>query len=139
MLFRSPRTAARNGRPTRTSRWAEPKVQAGLGAATFLGALAGASALGFLPALVPAICAVMSALTFTTYLLDKTRAEQRGRRISEITLHSLETLGGWPGALLAQHWLQHKTGKVSYQVIFWLIVTAHLALWTWWTLQQREN
>lgn len=114
-------------------------MQAVLGASTFLGGLATASALGFLPALVPAIYAVMSGLTFTAYLLDKTRAEQRGRRISEKTLHTLEALGGWPGALLAQHWLQHKTGKVSYQVIFWLIVTAHLALWTWWTLQAGKN
>lgn len=130
---------ARNGRPTRASRWAEPKVQAGLGAASFLGALASASALGFLTAFVPAFYAVMSGLTFTAYLLDKTRAEQRGRRISENTLHFLEALGGWPGALLAQHWLQHKTGKVSYQVIFWLIVTAHLALWAWWTLQAGKN
>ena len=128
--------AARKGRPTPASRWAEPKVQAGLGAAVFLGALAAASALGFLTVFAPAAYAVMSGLTFTAYLLDKTRAEQRGRRIPESTLHLLEALGGWPGALLAQHWLSHKTGKVSYQVIFWLIVTAHGGLWIWWALQQ---
>ena len=123
----------------RASRWAEPKVQAGLGVAVFLGALVGAAALGFLAALVPTLYAVVSSLTFTAYLLDKARAENRGRRIPENTLHILEALGGWPGALLAQHWLHHKTGKVAYQVIFWLIVTAHVGLWIWWTLRQGKS
>lgn len=123
----------------RPSRWAEPKMQAGLGASVFLGALAGAAALGFLTAWVPALYTVMSSLTFTAYHMDKSRAENRRQRTPENTLHLLEALGGWPGALLAQHWLHHKTAKVTYQVIFWLIVTAHVGLWTWWTLQQGKS
>ena len=126
-----------NRRPAatkRASRCAEPKVQAALGVGVFLGALTGAAAFGLLTAWMPALYTVMSSLTFTAYYVDKTRAEHGGRRIPENTLHFLEALGGWSGALLAQHWLGHKTGKVAYQVIFWLIVTAHLGLWTWWAL-----
>ena len=41
--------------------------------------------------------------------------------------------------LTSQHWLCHKTGKVAYQVIFWLIVTAHLGLWIWWALRHAGN
>jgi uncharacterized membrane protein YsdA (DUF1294 family) len=44
-------------------------------------------------------------------------------------LHLLELCGGWPGALIAQHWVRHKVGKLSFQIIFWLIVAAHLVVW----------
>ncbi|WP_147463771.1 DUF1294 domain-containing protein, partial [Pseudomonas amygdali] len=41
-------------------------------------------------------------------------------------------LGGWPGALLAQQVFRHKTRKVSFQIVFWLIVLAHQVLWLDW-------
>lgn len=44
-------------------------------------------------------------------------------------LHAVELLGGWPGALLAQQLLRHKTKKTSYQVVFWLIVLMHQIYW----------
>lgn len=73
--------------------------------------------------------AVMSLVTFVTYLLDK-RAAQRGRqRTPEATLHVLELLGGWPGAFLAQRLIRHKNAKLSYQIVFWLIVALHVAVW----------
>jgi len=37
----------------------------------------------------------------------------------------LEFLGGWPAAFLAQRVLRHKIRKISYQMIFWLIVVFH--------------
>jgi len=73
--------------------------------------------------------AVMSAVAFIFYALDK-RAARLGRpRTSEVTLHLLELLGGWPGAFLAQRLIRHKNAKVSYQIVFWLIVAAHVAGW----------
>lgn len=73
--------------------------------------------------------ASMSALTFVVYAVDK-RAARAGRpRIAEATLHVLESLGGWPGALLAQRLLRHKNAKPGYQVVFWLVVAAHVAAW----------
>ena len=34
------------------------------------------------------------------------------------TLHWLEFLGGWPGALIAQRVIRHKNKKTSFQVDF---------------------
>ena len=70
--------------------------------------------------------AVMSALTYAAYAMDKSAA-QRGRfRTQESALHLLEFVGGWPGALLAQRRLRHKTMKQSYQIGFWAIVVLNL-------------
>lgn len=76
-----------------------------------------------------AVYGLMSLITFVVYYLDK-RAARLGRpRTPEVTLHALELLGGWPGALLAQRLLRHKNAKVGYQVVFWLIVAVHVAGW----------
>lgn len=71
----------------------------------------------------------VSLLTFLLYWHDKRRARVEGRRIPENVLHALEMAGGWPGALLAQQLLRHKTRKVSYQTLFWLIVALHQVYW----------
>lgn len=67
----------------------------------------------------------LSFATFVAYLADKRRAQTGGGRVPELMLHTLEGLGGWPGALLAQHTVRHKTAKRRYLVWFWLIVVAH--------------
>lgn len=64
----------------------------------------------------------VSLLTFLAYRSDKRRAEAGKWRIPESTLHAAELAGGWPGAFLAQRTFRHKTSKVSYQAVFWLIV-----------------
>lgn len=74
---------------------------------------------------------LMSALCFWLYWLDKKRSISGEWRIPEKTLHLLECLGGWPGALLAQRKLRHKNRKGSYQFTFWLIVLVHVLLWVW--------
>jgi uncharacterized membrane protein YsdA (DUF1294 family) len=71
----------------------------------------------------------MSVVAFQAYLVDKRAATLGRRRIPETTLHLLELLGGWPGALLAQRVIRHKNAKVGYQVVFWLIGMAHVAGW----------
>lgn len=81
--------------------------------------------------------AAMSAITFLTYWHDKRRAGRGRWRVPEATLHGLELLGGWPGALVAQQVFRHKTRKVSFQVLFWLIVASHAAFWTWWWVFRR--
>ena len=83
-------------------------------------------------ALVLIAYAVASVLTFCVYGLDK-RAARRGRwRTPEATLHLLELLGGFPGAMLAQRIFRHKRGKLSYLIVFWLIVALHAAGWATW-------
>ncbi len=80
------------------------------------------------------IYTLMSAVAFAVYGVDKSRAARDAWRVSERTLHALEMLGGWPGALLAQHFFRHKRQKTAYLVVFWLIVVIHVAFWLWWLL-----
>jgi len=68
---------------------------------------------------------LLSLVTCLVYASDKRRARAGTTRIKESTLHLCALLGGWPGAFLAQRWLRHKTAKVGFQLVFWLIVTAH--------------
>lgn len=70
-----------------------------------------------------------SVLAFGAYLHDKRRALCNGWRIPEANLHLIELLGGWPGALIAQQVLRHKTRKLPFQFVFWLIVMTHQAVW----------
>lgn len=73
------------------------------------------------------VYAAMSLVTLIAYALDKRRAISRGRRIPERTLHLLELLGGWPGALIAQQAFRHKRRKGRYLAVFTLIVAIHIA------------
>ncbi|MFC0669222.1 DUF1294 domain-containing protein [Azotobacter chroococcum] len=73
--------------------------------------------------------ALFSLVSFLQYWLDKRRSATGRWRIPETSLHAVELLGGWPGALLAQQAFRHKTGKVAYQLVFWGIVLLHQVVW----------
>jgi len=75
--------------------------------------------------LAVAIAFGLSGAAFAGHWIDKRKAESGEWRTPENTLHLFELLGGWPGAFLAQRLFRHKTEKVSYQVVFWLIVLAY--------------
>lgn len=79
--------------------------------------------------LVLSIYAAASVATFIAYGWDKRRAVRAGRRIPERTLHGLELIGGWPGALLAQAVFRHKRRKTRYVAVFVAIVALHVGLW----------
>ena len=68
---------------------------------------------------------VVSLVAFLTQWIDKRRAESDAWRVPEKVLHLLELLGGWPGTFVAQRLFRHKTSKLSYQAVFWLIVAVH--------------
>ena len=74
------------------------------------------------------VYAVMSLLTFAVYAKDKSAARAGRWRVAESTLHVLALAGGWPGALLAQQVLRHKTIKASFRAAFWCTVIANLVL-----------
>lgn len=80
---------------------------------------------------------LMSLLAFGLYVHDKRSAQRSGWRTPEARLHVIELLGGWPGALIAQQTLRHKTRKVSFQLVFWLIVVAHQVMWLDYLYVQR--
>lgn len=71
---------------------------------------------------------LLSAVTLLFYAWDKRRATRGGWRVPETRLHVLALLGGWPGALLGQRWLRHKTIKRRFRVVFWLTVVGHVAV-----------
>lgn len=93
--------------------------------------LAGSIVLGYLPAGVAALYLLLSLLTYAVYAHDKRAAQQQRWRIRENTLHLLAALGGWPGALLAQRRLRHKSSKPAFQWRYKLSIAANLGLLAW--------
>jgi uncharacterized membrane protein YsdA (DUF1294 family) len=80
--------------------------------------------------LVPlAAYGIVSVLAFFMYWADKRKARTDARRTPENVLHAVELAGGWPGALIAQQVFRHKTRKVSFQILFWVIVVLHQVFW----------
>lgn len=73
----------------------------------------------------------MSMLTFIVYAWDKSAARAGRWRIAESTLHLMALAGGWPGALLAQQWLRHKSVKPAFRAVFWATVVLNVAVWLW--------
>ena len=76
--------------------------------------------------------AVMSIVTFGFYYADKKRAEAHRWRVTGTTLHMLESLGGWPGALLAMAMLRHLTRKPGHIRMVAAIAAIHLVAWLVW-------
>jgi uncharacterized membrane protein YsdA (DUF1294 family) len=70
----------------------------------------------------------MSQVCLIAYGWDKRQAGNGGRRVSERTLYLLALLGGWPGALLGQRLFRHKTQKVRFRIVFWMVVLLHVAI-----------
>lgn len=67
----------------------------------------------------------LSVITYLYYGWDKRQAKRGRERIPEKRLHLLAVLGGWPGGLLGQWRLRHKSSKVSFQIVFLLTVMGH--------------
>ena len=80
-----------------------------------------------IPVWVAALYLFVSALCFATYSTDKAAARAGQRRVPESTLLALGLLGGWPGAIVAQQVLRHKTIKAHFQFAFWGTVALNVA------------
>ena len=99
----------------------------------FIALLTGLAAAGRLPPLIPIVYVASSLIAFLCYRIDKLAALAGRRRMPERTLLAVGLLGGWPGALVAQTVLRHKTRKASFQALFWATVVFNSAalLWVW--------
>jgi uncharacterized membrane protein YsdA (DUF1294 family)/cold shock CspA family protein len=71
---------------------------------------------------------VINLVTYFTYKGDKANARAKVWRTSEVKLHFLELIGGWPAAFVAQRQFRHKCSKGSFQATYWMIVGLHLFL-----------
>ena len=61
----------------------------------------------------------VSIICFVAYAIDKSAARSGGWRTAESTLLALGLACGWPGAILAQQLLRHKSNKPSFRSAFW--------------------
>ncbi|TFD35430.1 DUF1294 domain-containing protein [Cryobacterium sp. TMT2-10] len=71
------------------------------------------------PLWVAGLYLVVSVACFVFYAVDKSAAQNGRWRVSESTLLLLGLAGGWPGAIVAQQTLRHKTQKASFRSAFW--------------------
>jgi uncharacterized membrane protein YsdA (DUF1294 family)/cold shock CspA family protein len=106
-------------------------IAAPLAALVFFAFLAGAALGGRMPWVIPAWYAAASALAFLLYAGDKAAARSNAWRTPEKVLHVLSLAGGWPGALVAQRWLRHKSKKASFLATFVATVALNLAALAW--------
>lgn len=68
-----------------------------------------------------------SVVCFAVYALDKSAAQRGAWRTPESTLHLFGLVGGWPGAIVAQQTLRHKSKKTSFRIVFWMTVLLNVA------------
>ncbi|MCG6898913.1 MAG: cold shock and DUF1294 domain-containing protein [Gammaproteobacteria bacterium] len=102
-----------------------------IGAAFFL-IIVGVSVLAAkIPPLILALYIVGSLFTFIVYAVDKAAAKKGVRRTPENTLHLLSLVGGWPGALIAQQKLRHKSKKQSFRSVFSATVILNCGVFVW--------
>lgn len=77
---------------------------------------------GRLPLAVLGVYFLASVIAFLAYAIDKSAAQNNRWRTQESTLHLFAIVGGWPGALLAQKALRHKSKKKEFQTVFWATI-----------------
>jgi uncharacterized membrane protein YsdA (DUF1294 family) len=65
-------------------------------------------------------------VTLVAYALDKSAAVAGRWRVSEQSLLLLGLAGGWPGGLVAQQLLRHKSNKTSFRHAFWGTVVVNV-------------
>lgn len=109
----------------------ESNIPAILFAMSFMGAVGMSAASGQIPVEVVAVYLALSVITFVLYALDKSAARRGAWRTSESTLQLLGLAGGWPGALIAQKILRHKSKKASFRRFFWVTVVLNCAALAW--------
>ena len=100
-------------------------------AAAFLATVTAIALSGRLPMAVAGLYLIASGAAYVAYAFDKSAARQGKWRTKESTLQMLSLIGGWPGALIAQRHLRHKTQKLSFQFVFWISVAFNCVLLAW--------
>jgi len=93
--------------------------------------------LGYTPLIIPATYLLLSLVTLLFYAIDKSAARKGDSRVAENTLHALALAGGWPGAMIGQQMLRHKTIKTSFRIPFWITVLVNSGALVWLHTVQR--
>lgn len=106
-------------------------LRAALISSAFLALVWFAVTVGWIPMAAIAVYLILSAMTFLVYALDKRAARAGAWRTPESTLHWMAIAGGWPGALVAQQALRHKSKKKSFRALFWMTVLVNGSALAW--------
>lgn len=80
------------------------------------------------PTWIPALYFLASVACYIAYATDKSAAKAGSWRISENNLLLLGMIGGWPGAIVAQQVLRHKSSKTTFREAFWGSVIVNVVL-----------
>ncbi len=123
--------ARTKSRPTRPATRPGRNAGALMLAAVFFGLVSTAVMIDRLPLIVLGVYLVATPITFSVYAWDKAAAQTNRWRTPEAQLHLLALIGGWPGALLAQRLLRHKSRKKPFRVVFWATVVLNCAMLVW--------
>jgi uncharacterized membrane protein YsdA (DUF1294 family)/cold shock CspA family protein len=83
------------------------------------------------PTIIFQLYIAISLITFIVYALDKSAAQKGNWRTQERTLHLLALAGGWPGALIAQQKLRHKSKKESFRSTYKATVFINCCVFAW--------
>ena len=78
------------------------------------------------PSSVAGAYLALSIVCFMAYAMDKSAALKGRWRTKESSLLLLGLLGGWPGGLLAQQFLRHKSTKATFRSAFMGTVAANV-------------
>ncbi len=87
---------------------------------------------GFVPGVL-IVYVGLSICAMVFYAMDKAAAKAGSWRTPENTLHLIALAGGWPGALIAQQLLRHKTSKADFVVVFWFTVLLNVCVFVTWS------
>lgn len=90
-----------------------------------------AALMAWIPFAILVLYHAASAIAFLAYVFDKDAAKNNRWRTKESTLHMLGLVGGWPGALLAQKIIRHKSRKQEFQAVFWTTVILNCCAFGW--------
>lgn len=123
--------AGKAGRRSSGSSRSYGKLPVAVVVALFLGVLALVALSGRLPMMILAAYGGASLLSFVAYGRDKLAAKRGRWRTPESTLHLIDLLCGWPGGLMAQKIIRHKSSKGSFQAMFWITVVLNVAALAW--------
>jgi uncharacterized membrane protein YsdA (DUF1294 family)/cold shock CspA family protein len=135
-------SADRQGRPCAASatlpgdilpsrRKSNSKALAVIGAILFLSVVGISVAWSKLPPAIFGLYLIASLITFMMYAADKSAAKRGRWRTPERILHWLSLIGGWPGGLIAQQTLRHKSQKESFRTMFWITVFLNMGILVW--------
>jgi len=81
---------------------------------------------------------LFSLVTFLLYRRDKNKARKDEWRTPEMHLHFFSLIGGWPGALIAQRALHHKSRKTSFLIIFSFTVVLNILALSYYCISESK-